>query len=272
MTALETARGTVWKLGQGYAASLYRRSLQVPTFLKNRMALVAGLWLLFAAPFALFRLATPASPVHGVYDALPILLSYSAIMAAPICGFLLARAAFDDKRARQPLDFHLSFVGKWKRVDADEARSHPFYGPVGFLASLLIGMLLNVVVRSGEFFVAVPAMSMHAPEWGLTLFGLFTFDLVVMNFFYMVAFVMALRSVPLFPRMLLFVWMMDIFMQVLIGFRMAHTPGLPAEVVAPLVALLKGNLIKVLISMTIWLPYLIVSHRVNVTYRSRLPA
>jgi hypothetical protein len=29
---------------------------------------------------------------------------------------------------------------------------------------------------------------------------------------------------------------------------------------------------KVLISVTIWLPYLLLSKRVNVTYRSRVPA
>jgi hypothetical protein len=36
--------------------------------------------------------------------------------------------------------------------------------------------------------------------------------------------------------------------------------------------LLYGNVEKVLISVAIWLPYLLLSRRVNVTYRSRIPA
>jgi hypothetical protein len=37
-------------------------------------------------------------------------------------------------------------------------------------------------------------------------------------------------------------------------------------------ALLEGNVKKVLISMALWLPYLLLSTRVNVTYRHRVPA
>ena len=36
--------------------------------------------------------------------------------------------------------------------------------------------------------------------------------------------------------------------------------------------LLQGNMTKVLISIAIWLPYMMLSERVNLTYRSRLPA
>jgi hypothetical protein len=56
----------------------------------------------------------------------------------------------------------------------------------------------------------------------------------------------------------------------IIARRMAAVDSLPEEVVSPLVELLQGNVIKVLISIAIWLPYLIVSRRVNLTYRSRL--
>jgi len=94
-------------------------------------------------------------------------------------------------------------------------------------------------------------------------------DVVVMNFFYMVCFVMALRTVPLFPRMLLLAWGMDIAMQLLIAQTIVGTPGVPADVTAPLHALLEGNVTKVLISAFVWLPYLILSERVNVTYRRR---
>jgi hypothetical protein len=35
---------------------------------------------------------------------------------------------------------------------------------------------------------------------------------------------------------------------------------------------LEGNVKKVLISVALWLPYLLLSKRVNVTYRHRIPA
>ena len=41
---------------------------------------------------------------------------------------------------------------------------------------------------------------------------------------------------------------------------------------AALGSLLSGNVTKVLISAAIWLPYLILSERVNLTYRLRLPS
>ena len=52
----------------------------------------------------------------------------------------------------------------------------------------------------------------------------------------------------------------------------AGMPGLPADVAAALQPLLEGNVMKVLISIVLWLPYLLLSKRVNVTYRHRVPA
>ena len=46
--------------------------------------------------------------------------------------------------------------------------------------------------------------------------------------------------------------------------------AIPPEVVEPLVQLLNGNITKVLISAAIWLPYLLLSDRINVTYRHRI--
>ena len=260
------------KAFDSYRASLYSRSLMVPEFFRRRMFFVAAAWIALASTAALLRLAFPATPIHKLADAVPILLIYSAVIAAPIAGYLVARAAFGNGERRQPLDFHLSFVGKWRRVERREARRNPMFGPAGFLASLLIGLILNVVIRTAEFFVSIPAMSAHAPEWGMAMFSVMAADVVIMSFFYMVAFVMALRSIPLFPRMLLFVWLVDIMMQLVIAHQVSQVAGLPGEVAAPLVALLQGNVTKVLISIVVWMPYLIVSKRVNLTYRSRVRA
>ena len=260
------------KLFGSYSHALYRRSLAVAPFLSQRMAWIAAAWIAFAGGAAALRMAFPASPVHNASDALPMVVMYGAIIAAPVSGYLLARSAFSGDRAREPLMFHFSFVGKWRRISPDQASAHPMFGPVGFLASLLLGLILNVLIRSGEFFVAVPGISMHAPDWAMTLFIVMSLDLVVMNFFYMVAFVMALRNVPLFPRMLLFVWLTDIVMQLMIADQLSQIGSLPAAVTAPLVTLLEGNLTKVAISIVVWLPYMLLSDRVNVTDRSRLAA
>ena len=53
---------------------------------------------------------------------------------------------------------------------------------------------------------------------------------------------------------------------------MAGTTDLPATVADALHSLLDGNVKKVLISVCLWLPYLLLSTRVNVTFRHRVPA
>ena len=90
------------------------------------------------------------------------------------------------------------------------------------------------------------------------MFAWMALDVVVTGFFYMVAFVMALRTVPLFPRMLLYAWMVDVLMQLVIARQIAAVGGVPDRVVEPLLALLEGNITKVLISAAIWLPYLLL--------------
>ncbi|AOL93185.1 hypothetical protein [Porphyrobacter sp. LM 6] len=255
-----------------WSRSLHQRSLGVPGFLRQRMTWFAAAWIAGAGFFASMRIAAPAASAHHPLDNWPMLLAYSAIIAAPLSGYLLARSAYPGGQARQPLAFHLAFVGQWQRIDPHWAQAHPLFGPFGFLASLLVGLLLNVVVRTGEFFLAIPGMTAHAPDWALAMFGLMAMDVIVMNFFYMVAFVMALRNVPLLPRMLLFVWLIDIGMQLAIATQLGQLGSLPGAVGHPLATLLEGNLQKVAISIAIWLPYLTLSERVNVTYRSRLPA
>jgi len=120
--------------------------------------------------------------------------------------------------------------------------------------------------------LSIPAIPASAPQWAHTMLWTMTADVVVMNFFYMVCFVMALRSVPLFPRMLLFAWLIDVSMQLMIARQIAAVGAVPDIVVEPLLKLLDGNITKVAISAVIWLPYLLLSERVNLTYRHRTDA
>jgi hypothetical protein len=99
-----------------------------------------------------------------------------------------------------------------------------------------------------------------------------TFDVVVFSSLYMIAFVAALRRVPLFPRLLVAIWIGDFAMQLATAQLVTSAGHLPHGVAVALQGLLNGNLKKVLISAALWLPYLLLSTRVNVTFRHRLPA
>lgn len=229
------------------------------------------IWLIGMAITAGFKLMSAATPLRTAIHAIEILVPYSLVALAPIAGYLIGKHSFPQGGATPQPVTRLSLYGTWRRVRNADARRNPLFGPAGFMASLLIGMVLNVVVRTGEYMAAVPAMHSAAPDWGQALFLAMTADLVIMNFFYMASFAMALRTVPLFPRMLLFAWIMDVALQLGIAQFVSATPP-PSQVASALQSLLTGNVYKVLISAALWLPYLILSTRVNVTYRSRVPA
>jgi hypothetical protein len=98
-----------------------------------------------------------------------------------------------------------------------------------------------------------------------------TLDVVLFGSLYMIAFVAALRRMPLFPRLLLVIWLADLTMQLATA-QMVSATHIPAPVADAVHTLLIGNVKKVLISIGLWLPYLLLSTRVNVTFRHRIPA
>ena len=253
----------------GYAARLQSRSKAVARFFECRMEVVALAWAVIFGMGCLPRILFPTTPIATLSDTVLLILPYALIALAPVAGWVIATGSFPRGVLSAQPSLRLSLYGRWRKLSVLEARQDPAFGPAGFMASLLIGLLLNVVVRSFEFLLAMPAMGAEAPRWGYLLFGLMATDVIVMSFFYMVCFVMALRTVPLFPRMLLFAWLLDIAMQLLIAKSIMATSGVPAQITAPLHGLLEGNIAKVLISAFVWLPYLILSDRVNVTYRLR---
>lgn len=165
----------------------------------------------------------------------------------------------------------LAVVGRWRTVDRHEARRHQLYGTSGIMVSLLVGMMLNVPVRAAEYLATMPPLPTVTPPWLSALHMAMTFDVVLFTSLYMVAFVAALRRVPLFPRLLVAIWICDMTMQLLIAQWVASTGGLPDSVATALHNLFDGNVKKVLISIALWLPYLLLSTRVNVTYQQRVP-
>lgn len=249
---------------------LYRKSVGAIAALEHGFGRILLFWTIIAAFVCGLRISFAVSPITGVMSFLQTALPYALVVAAPIAAWFLCDAMFRRGNLYEQPQIRLSRYGKWRAVSCLDARAHPMFGPTGMMASLLIGMLLNVPVRSLEFLAAVPAMNGNAPIWGQVIFTAMTADVVIMNFLYVTAFVMALRNVPWFPRLLLVVWGADICSQLAIAQWVGSVDGLPPKVGYAIASLLEGNMQKVMISIVIWLPYLIVSERVNLTYRSRV--
>jgi hypothetical protein len=245
---------------------LNARSAALLVSIEGRLSQLMGWWVVTIAAACGLRVAT--SPMHGAPSA-ETLLAYVLLAAAPIGSMLVALRWFrDGEMLGQPtryLDEH-----GWKPVGLSAARRHRLYGPGGLMLSLLIGMLVNVPLRAAEYFVALPALSGSVPAWLSMLHLTMTLDVVLFTSLYAIAFVAALRRVPLFPRLLAMIWAADLAMQLGIAQAVAGQQDLPADVATALHRLLDGNVLKVLVSIALWLPYLLLSKRVNVTYRHRI--
>lgn len=213
----------------------------------------------------------------GSFSSLPVPsqiisgLPYVLIVGAPIVSVLLAFHWFRDAdRMPQPA-IRLARFGKWRQVTHTEAKRYAYFGVTGIMASLLLGILLNIPVRALEFLAAMPTLGAAPPAWFGTLYGLMFLDVVLFSSLYAIAFVAGLRRMPLFPRLLAVIWAFDVLMQIGIARAMGQVEHLPATVSTALFSLLLGNLQKVLISFALWAPYLLLSRRVNATFRHRLP-
>ncbi len=233
------------------------------------MQLLWLIWLAATLSLVTWRLVSGAERLDSLRAALPTLLGYSLVILAPMLGYWIAQRLSLDRALRVQPTYRFARFGNWRLLSRKRARARSGYGPVGFIASLLIGMLLNVALRAVEFLTIVPVMGPDAPQWGQAMFTWMAANVIVGGFFYMVVFGMALRTMPLFPRTLLFAWMVDILMQLAIARQVGAIEGIPPDVAAGLAALLDGNVKKVLISAAVWAPYLLLSERVNLTYRHR---
>jgi hypothetical protein len=250
---------------------LTSRSATLLLSLENRFDRILQGWLLLAGLASALRIATtpPSAAGDGV---LAIMLPYVLLILAPFASAVLALRWFRDGHLQPQPATRLAVVGKWRALPAGEARRHRLYGTTGIMVSLLIGTLLNVPVRAAEYLVSMPPVAGQVPDWLSTLHFAMTFDVVLFTSLYAVAFVAALRKVPLFPRLLAAIWIADVTMQLVTAKLVASAGNVPPQIADALHSLLYGNVEKVLISVVVWLPYLLLSKRVNVTYRHRVPA
>lgn len=227
-------------------------------------------WLLLALTACAVRVAL--SPSHGSGPGLTTILPYALVIGAPLVSMLLALRWFASADTTAQPSFRLARIGKWRSIGADVARRHRFYGTGGLMAALLVGMLVNVPLRTAEYLAAMPALSGDVPEWLRTLNLMMTADVVLLSSLYVIVFVAGLRRVPAFPRLLASVWLIDLAVQAAIAGAASLEAGLPASVAAALHGLLRANVLKAMASIALWLPYLLLSKRVNLTFRHRLPA
>lgn len=270
-----SAHGNLSPLPGGYrllADRLHAKSVVLVRQFNVNMDNIVLAWVALVSFACGLCLVAAAKPAGNSVAMLGAALPYVLVVGAPIASLLLALRWFPAGELLAQPEIRLARFGRWRQLDCVTARAHALYGTTGLMASLLLGILLNIPIRTLEFLAAIPAPAGHLPPWFASLYALMMADVVVLTSLYAVAFVMALRHVPWFPRFLAMVWGVDLIAQLLIADAMSTVPGLPADVARALGALLEGNLKKVLISMTLWLPYLLMSQRVNLTYRSRIPA
>jgi hypothetical protein len=246
---------------------LQAKSSAVLLQLETRLHQIMLAWLLVAVMACAARIAL--SPLKEPLG-LGIILPYVLLVWAPVVSALLALRWFADGDSQPQPHYRFSIIGRWQNIDRAKARRHELYGAGGVMVSLLVGMLVNVPIRALEYLGAMPAVSGVLPPWLAILHTMMTLDVILMTSLYSIAFVAALRHVPLFPRLLVAIWGLDIAMQLITAELVAGAPGLPSDVASALHSLLDGNVKKVLISAALWLPYLLLSRRVNVTYRSRV--
>lgn len=252
--------------------ALHRRTIVLVDRLERYHREILLFWTVLVSAACGLRLS------FGPFDRLPLdlqiasALPYLLVVGAPVVSVLLAWNWFRrGDRLPQP-SFRLARTGRWRPVSLADARSLPYFGVSGIMASLLLGLLIHVLVRTIEFLAAMPPLGAAPPGWFRTLYSLFLADCVLLTSLLAVAFVAALRRVPLFPRLLVAIWCIDIMMQVSTARVMAGVDDLPPPVAQALAQLLEGNLYKVLISAALWTPYLLLSKRVNLTFRLRVPA
>ena len=249
---------------------MHAKSAAILVSLEQRLDRILLGWLAFAGLASALRIA--ASPTSAPLPDFATVAPYLLLIFAPVISIALALRWFAGGENLPQPTLRLARVGSWQSLPAGDAKRHRLYGTTGIMASLLVGLLISIPFRAAEYLAAIPALSGPVPPWLVTLHTMMTVDVVLLSSLYAVAFVAALRRVPLFPRLLAAIWLIDLAMQLVIAQLVAGAPGLPPAVGASLHNLLDGNAKKVLISIALWLPYLLLSARVNVTFRHRIPS
>jgi hypothetical protein len=155
------------------------------------------------------------------------------------------------------------------RVAPPAIARHPLYGAGGLMLSLLLALLVAIALRGLSYLTALPAAGSDSSAWLDGLHSWLTADATLACSLYALAFAAGLRRSAHFPALLASAWAIDLAMQVFM-LGAARDMLLPQAVADAFQLLLHGNLTRVLVSIGIWMPYLLLSERVAVTYRHEL--
>jgi hypothetical protein len=249
-------------------SGLTRRSVAVVRSLDAEMPLILLIWVAVATIVCVMLIGLPDAPANAVHWS--VALPYLLVVGGPVLALLLALRLFRSGALYTQPEIRLSRYGRWAQLDCIKVRRLPKFGAGGLMAALLLGILLNVPVRTFEFLVAMPALDNAASiSLRIAVYAM-TANVVITSSLYAVAFVMALRLVPLFPRFLVIVWGLDLLAQLGIGQFVASVPQMSDTMRGALSQMLEGNIHKAGLGIALWLPYLIMSDRVNLTYRNRV--
>lgn len=251
------------------------QSRHVAKFLHERGGLLIAGWSVIAAAIGLAKVAAMHRhfPNAISLQSLPSYIApYLLIALAPALAWFLGASAFPSAKPASQPQIRLARMGRWNQLSQDEARRSDGFGIEGFLSSLVAGIFVSIVIRLAEYSAVMPSVPAQGPAWALALFRVMTMDLITLSFLYALCAVMALRHAPLFPRMLVYTWIYDLLMQLVIARYAASAGDLPQEIAQAMQVYLDGNIKKVLISVAVWMPYLIMSKRINLTFRNRLAA
>jgi hypothetical protein len=227
-----------------WSQQLQRRADAVLAVLERRARLLPWAWVVVAGAGSAVRLL-------GQFDDPLAWLPYALFVLAPALALRTGLAGFGG------------------RIAPPVIARHPLYGAGGLMLSLLLALVAAIVLRGVSFLTAIPPAGSASSAWLDTLHSWLAADATLACSLYAVAFAAGLRRSGHFPALLASAWAIDLAMQVIM-LGAARGMMLPPEVAAAFQLLLHGNLTRVLVSIGIWLPYLVLSERVAVTYRHEL--
>ena len=206
------------------------------------------------------------------------LLPLTWLVVAGVGSVIRLNSQFADPLAWLPYAFfvlvpaavlHAGLAMLGGRVAPAVIARHPLYGAGGLMLSLLAALAAAILLRGLSFLSAIPAAGDGSSAWLGALHSWLAADAILACSLYALALAAGLRRSAHFPALLASAWAIDLSMQLI----MANAAGgmlLPAAVGDAFHLLLRGNLTRLLVSIGIWLPYLLLSERVAVTYRHEM--
>lgn len=234
---------------------------------RKRETAIIGVWIMLVTGIAIIKAASPVTAPHNWAEAIELTLPFLVVAAAPVLGYRFGTALF---ASREQPAIRLAIYGQWRPATSDEMgqtgkalRSFAWF-------SLVSGILLNVPFRAFEYLTSIPAVTSSDPVWAHIIQRSFTIDCALACFAYAMCFAAAVQRSPLFARALVAAWMIDLALQAMIAVQVGNAPGIPAFLLEPMHALLGTNVKKVAISMSIWVPYLLISDNLNLILRKRV--